>query len=79
MSQHIASHMLWLLHVAIDAGFEALSDDDEAVGEMKKNVRQKLWSSHVTLHRGIAWRGARQPTAGEAGTPRVLHRELHQN
>lgn len=29
-----ACHMLWFLHVAIDAGFEAMSYDDQAIGEM---------------------------------------------
>jgi len=58
-------HMLWFLHVAIDAGFEALSYVDEAVGEMTKNEQGKLWISRVILRPRIEWPGARQPTAEE--------------
>jgi organic hydroperoxide reductase OsmC/OhrA len=58
-------HMLWFLHVAIDAGFEALSYEDLAIGEMTTNSRGKLWISRVTLRPTIQWRGERQPTSEE--------------
>jgi organic hydroperoxide reductase OsmC/OhrA len=61
-------HMLWFLHVAIDAGFEALSYEDLAIGEMTPNAQGKLWISRVTLHPRLQWAGARQPSNDE-----VLH------
>jgi organic hydroperoxide reductase OsmC/OhrA len=61
-------HMLWFLHVAIDAGFEALSYEDQAIGEMTPNAQGKLWISRVTLQPRIQWAGKRQPSSDE-----VLH------
>ncbi|MEI6716069.1 MAG: OsmC family protein [Verrucomicrobiota bacterium] len=68
-------HMLWFLHVAIDSGFEALSYEDNALGEMTKNERGKLWISRITLHPKIVWSGKRQPTADEVTQ---LHQRAHE-
>jgi organic hydroperoxide reductase OsmC/OhrA len=67
-------HMLWFLHVAIDAGLEPASYEDEAVGEMTKNEQGRLWISRVTLHPRIEWRSERHPTAGEV---KNLHQQAH--
>jgi organic hydroperoxide reductase OsmC/OhrA len=61
-------HMLWFLHEAIDAGFEALSYEDQAIGEMTPNTQGKLWISRVTLQPRIQWVGTRQPSNDD-----VLH------
>jgi organic hydroperoxide reductase OsmC/OhrA len=66
--------MLWFLHVAIDAGLEPASYEDEAVGEMTKNEQGRLWISRVTLHPRIEWRRERHPTAGEV---KNLHQQAH--
>lgn len=68
-------HMLWFLHVAIDAGFEALSYEDQAIGEMTPNVQCKLWISQVTLQPRIQWSGARQPSSDEVAH---LHHLAHE-
>jgi organic hydroperoxide reductase OsmC/OhrA len=67
-------HMLWFLHVAIDAGFEVATYEDKAVGEMSKNLQGKRWISYVSLHPHIKWLGERQPTASEV---EHLHRQAH--
>lgn len=68
-------HMLWFLHVAIDAGFEALSYEDHAIGEMTTNAQGKLWISRVTLQPAIEWHGERQPTSEEV---MQLHHRAHE-
>ena len=55
-------HLLWFLHVAIDAGFAALSYEDDAVGEMTRNEAGVLWISRITLNPTIRWSGERRPT-----------------
>lgn len=67
-------HMLWFLHVAVDAGFEAASYKDQAVGEMTKNMQGKQWISRVSLHPDIQWLGEKHPTANEV---EHLHRQAH--
>lgn len=66
--------MLWFLHVAIDAGFEAASYKDQAVGEMTKNMQGKQWISRVSLHPDIQWLGEKHPTANQG---EHLHRQAH--
>ena len=68
-------HMLWFLHVAIDAGFEALSYEDQAIGEMTPNAKGKLWISRVTLQPRIQWAGTRQPSSDEVAH---LHHLAHE-
>jgi organic hydroperoxide reductase OsmC/OhrA len=68
-------HMLWFLHVAIDAGFQADSYEDEAVGLMTKNERGVLWISEITLRPRIVWGGVRLPTLEEVAH---LHHLAHE-
>lgn len=63
-------HMLTFLYVAAKAGFVVDSYADEAVGEMTKNERGKMWVSRVTLSPAIAFTGEKLPT------PDQLH-DLH--
>lgn len=58
-------HMLWFLHVAIDAGFAAESYEDEAVGTMTKNERGALWISRIMLRPKVTWSGERQPSEAD--------------
>jgi organic hydroperoxide reductase OsmC/OhrA len=67
-------HMLWFLHVALDAGFEPQSYEDHAEGVMTKNERGKLWISRVTLRPKIVWKGDSQPTAEQV---MQLHHKAH--
>jgi organic hydroperoxide reductase OsmC/OhrA len=48
--------------VAIDSGLEALSYEDQAMGEITTNAQGKLWISRVTLQPHIHWGGAVQPS-----------------
>jgi organic hydroperoxide reductase OsmC/OhrA len=68
-------HMLWFLHMAINAGFEALSYEDTAEGVMTENRLSKLWISRVTLHPEVVWGGARQPTDEQVNS---LHHQAHE-
>ncbi len=68
-------HMLWFLHVALDAGFEPQSYEDHAEGVMTKNERGKLWISRVTLRPKIVWKGDSQPTAEQV---MQLHHKAHE-
>ena len=55
-------HLLTFLYVAAKQGYVIDSYMDEAVGEMTKNERGKLWVSKVTLPPAIAFSGAKRPT-----------------
>jgi organic hydroperoxide reductase OsmC/OhrA len=66
-------HMLTFLFLAMKAGFEVLSYDDEAVGTMTKNERGSPWISSVVLRPRIAYNG-RQPSDEEASR---LHHAAH--
>ncbi|GEP42205.1 OsmC family protein [Brevifollis gellanilyticus] len=68
-------HMLWFLHVSLDAGFEPQSYEDHAEGEMTKNERGKLWISRVNLHPKIVWKGSKPPSAEEVAH---LHHKAHE-
>lgn len=48
-------HMLWFLHVLIDAGYTADSYEDHATGEMTRTAEGKLWISRITLRPVIGW------------------------
>jgi organic hydroperoxide reductase OsmC/OhrA len=63
-------HLLTFLYVAAKQGFVVDSYDDNALGEMTKNERGKLWVSKVTLSPTITFTGEKLPT------PDQLH-ELH--
>lgn len=68
-------HLLWFLHVAIDAGFLVESYEDAAEGVMTKNERGVPWISRITLRPQIIWSGEKLPTA-EAVTQ--LHHAAHE-
>lgn len=67
-------HMLWFLHIALDAGFEPESYEDHAEGVMTKNEHGKLWISQVTLRPRITWKGGKMPTNAELDH---LHHRTH--
>lgn len=68
-------HMLWFLHIALDAGFEPASYEDHAEGVMTKNEQGRLWISRVTLKPKIVWKGTRVPSAQEL---EQLHHRTHE-
>ena len=55
-------HMLSFLYVAAKQGFVVDDYADDAVGEMLKNERGKLWVSKVTLAPRITFSGAKRPS-----------------
>ena len=55
-------HLLTFLYVAAKQGYVVDSYADQAVGEMTKNERGKLWVSKVTLSPAIAFTGEKRPT-----------------
>jgi len=68
-------HMLWFLHMAVDAGFEVGQYEDLAVGQMTRDERGRLWISRTTLHPRIEWIGPRQPSPDDV---RDLHHRAHE-
>ncbi|TLD69892.1 OsmC family peroxiredoxin [Phragmitibacter flavus] len=67
-------HMLWFLHVAVDAGWLVTSYEDAAIGTMVKDANGKLWISRIVLRPKIVWGGPRVPDAGEV---HALHHRAH--
>jgi organic hydroperoxide reductase OsmC/OhrA len=55
-------HLLTFLYVAAKQGYVIDSYADDAVGEMTRNERGKLWVSKVTLSPAIAFAGDKRPT-----------------
>jgi organic hydroperoxide reductase OsmC/OhrA len=55
-------HMLTFLYVAAKQGFVVDSYADDAVGEMTKNERGKLWVSRIILSPAIAFTGEKRPS-----------------
>lgn len=55
-------HMLTFLYVAAKQGYVIDSYTDEAVGEMTKNERGKLWVSRVILSPAIVFAGEKRPS-----------------
>jgi organic hydroperoxide reductase OsmC/OhrA len=55
-------HMLTFLYVAAKQGFVVDDYADDALGEMTKNERGKLWVSKVTLSPRIAFTGEKRPS-----------------
>ena len=68
-------HMLTFLYVAAKQGFVVDSYADEAVGEMTKNERGKMWVSKVTLAPAIAFTGEKLPTPDQLDE---LHHLAHE-
>ena len=56
-------HMLTFLYVAAKQGFVVDSYADEAVGEMTRNERGRMWVSRVTLAPAITFSGDKRPTS----------------
>jgi organic hydroperoxide reductase OsmC/OhrA len=67
-------HMLFFLDFASRAGFVVDRYEDEAVGEMSKNERGRLFMSKVTLNPSITFSGAKQPSAADLDG---LHHRSH--
>ena len=55
-------HLLTFLYVAAKQGFVVEDYSDDAVGEMTKNERGKLWVSKVILAPAITFAGEKRPT-----------------
>src|SRR5256714_15694289 len=55
-------HMLTFLYVAAKQGFVVEDYSDDAVGEMSKNERGKLWISRVMLSPAITFAGDKRPS-----------------
>ena len=55
-------HMLTFLYVTAKQGFVVDEYSDDAVGQMTKNERGKLWVSKVTLSPRIVFGGAKRPS-----------------
>ena len=67
-------HMLWFLHLAVNAGFVVDSYSDHAVGTMERDDAGTTWITKVDLRPNIDWSGDRQPAAAEIDE---LHHESH--
>jgi organic hydroperoxide reductase OsmC/OhrA len=68
-------HMLTFLFLAMKAGFEVASYEDEAVGTMTKNEKGIPWVSSVVLRPRIVYAGERQPSSEEQSR---LHHAAHE-
>ena len=68
-------HMLTFLYVAAKQGFVVDDYADDAVGEMTKNERGKLWVSKVTLSPRITFTGDKRPTPHQLD---ALHHLAHE-
>jgi organic hydroperoxide reductase OsmC/OhrA len=55
-------HMLTFLYVAAKQGFVVDEYADDAVGEMSKNERGKMWVSRVILAPAITFTGEKRPS-----------------
>ena len=67
-------HMLTFLFLAMKAGFEVASYEDDAVGTLTKNEKNIPWVSSVVLHPRIVYAGERRPSAEEESR---LHHGAH--
>jgi organic hydroperoxide reductase OsmC/OhrA len=68
-------HMLTFLYVAAKQGFVVDDYSDDAVGEMTKNERGKLWVSKVTLSPRITFTGDKRPSSEQLDE---LHHLAHE-
>jgi organic hydroperoxide reductase OsmC/OhrA len=55
-------HLLTFLYIAAKQGYVIDSYADDAVGEMTKNERGKMWVSKVILRPAITFTGAKRPS-----------------
>ena len=67
-------HMLTYLFLAMKAGFQVVSYEDEAVGTMTKNERGIFWVSSVVLNPRIVYGGDKRPTHEDESR---LHHAAH--
>lgn len=67
-------HMLSFLYLAARAGFNALSYEDKAVGEMAKRDDGKEWMAKIVLDPQIDWAEGFAPDAERLAE---LHHEAH--
>jgi organic hydroperoxide reductase OsmC/OhrA len=67
-------HMLTFLFLAMKAGFQVASYEDDAVGMLTKNERGVPWVSSVVLAPRIVYAGERRPSADEESR---LHHGAH--
>jgi organic hydroperoxide reductase OsmC/OhrA len=68
-------HMLTFLYVAAKQGFVVDEYADDAVGEMSKNERGKMWVSKVTLAPAVTFAGEKRPSAEQLDE---LHHLAHE-
>jgi organic hydroperoxide reductase OsmC/OhrA len=68
-------HMLTFLYVAAKQGFVVDEYADDAVGEMSKNEREKMWVSKVVLAPAITFAGEKRPSAEQLDE---LHHLAHE-
>jgi organic hydroperoxide reductase OsmC/OhrA len=68
-------HMLTFLYVAAKQGFVVDDYADDAVGEMSKNARGKLWVSRIILSPAIVFAGEKRPTSEQLDE---LHHLAHE-
>jgi organic hydroperoxide reductase OsmC/OhrA len=67
-------HMLWFLHLALDAGFEVAAYRDEARGTMGKDERGRMAMTRIVLRPEIEFAGGRP----HADALARLHDEAHE-
>jgi organic hydroperoxide reductase OsmC/OhrA len=71
-------HMLTFLYVAAKQGFVVDAYADDAVGEMSKNERGKMWVSKVMLAPAITFAGEKRPSAEQLdGLHHLAHEECY--
>jgi organic hydroperoxide reductase OsmC/OhrA len=68
-------HMLTFLYVAAKQGFVVDEYADDAVGEMSKNERGKMWVSKVMLAPAITFTGEKRPSPEQLNE---LHHLAHE-
>lgn len=67
-------HMLFFLDYASRAGFRIDRYEDDASGEMAKDIEGRMMVAKVTLRPAITWSGEKRPTAAEIAD---LHHKSH--
>jgi organic hydroperoxide reductase OsmC/OhrA len=68
-------HMLWFLAIAAKHNFCVDYYEDNAVGEMAKNAKNKLFLAEVTLNPNVKFSGTKTPTIEEL---ELLHHTAHE-
>ena len=68
-------HMLSFFYVAAKAGFNALSYEDNAIGEMAATEAGKEWMAKITLDPQVVWADGAAPSDERLAE---LHHEAHE-